>query len=233
MIRKYIFAGMSFAIAGISQPLWSQDCTPVTLDAPGILPESLPFAQINQAYSETISVMLFSDTMVEANGQTVKAVMDSMVLIDVMGLPTGINYRCKNGNNTFLPLKSSCIALYGTPTVEGTFPLDIPIMSYAKVFGFVPITQGDTIKDYVLSVYDGATSITKIKANELSIFPNPASASLSVFSGEEPKVLAANGSLQLLQWRKEGRLFSADVSNLASGVYLIHAEGKSKRFIKP
>ena len=233
MIRKFIFASLSLAAAFTTQPLWSQDCTPATLSEPGIMPESLPFAQKDQAYSETISVLLFADTMVEANGQTVKAVIDSMVLLDVIGLPKGINYRCKDGNKRFLPLTPSCISMYGTPTEEGTFPLDIPVMSYAKVLGFVPINQGDTIRNYILSVYAGGASLEKIDLKMLNVFPNPSADKISVLSGEIPRMLSVNGTEVALVWEQKGRVFEANVSTLPSGLYMINAKGQVARFVKP
>ena len=233
MIRKFIFASLALAAAFSSQPLWSQDCTPATLSEPGILPESLPFAQKDQSYSETISVLLFADTMVEANGQKVKAVIDSMVLLGVNGLPDGINYRCKDGINRFLPLTPSCISVYGTPTEEGTFPLEIPVMSYAKVLGFVSINQGDTIRNYVLNVYGGGASLDKIDLKSLNIFPNPASDKISVLSGDIPRLLTFNGTEIALPWEPKGPVFVADVAALPSGIYMIIANGQVARFVKP
>ena len=233
MIRKFIFASLLVMASMTVQPLWSQDCTPVAISTPGILPASLPDAQKNQAYNETISVLLFSDTMVNAGGQNVKAVIDSMVLLDVFGLPKGINYRCRNGNKRFLPKVPSCIALYGTPTEDGTYPLEIPVMSYAKVFGFVPIEQGDTIRNYVINVYGGGASLEKINLSQLNVFPNPASDRISVISGEIPRMLASNGVECVVEWRQNGSLQIAEVSNLASGVYLIYVNGRSARFVKP
>ena len=233
MIRKFIFASLCLTATFMVQPLWSQDCTPVTLSEPGILPEALPFAQKGQAYSETISVLLFSDTMVEANGQTVKAVIDSMVLLDVLGLPSGVTYRCKDGINKFLPLTPSCISVYGTPSEEGTFPLEIPVMSYAKVFGFVSINQGDTIRNYVLNVFDGGASLSKVNLNELNIFPNPSNAQVSVLSKEIPTVFSFNGVEMNLNWDKKGSVFQTSVANLPAGLYIMRANGRSARFVKP
>jgi hypothetical protein len=106
-------------------------------------------------------------------------------------------------------------------------------MSYAKVFGFVPINQGDTIKTYVLNVTDGSASLSKIDLNELAIYPNPAHTNLSVISREIPRLLSINGTEQRLTWSQEGRLFKTNVSELPSGMYLILADGKSRRFVKP
>ena len=233
MIRKFIFASLSLAATFMVHPLWAQDCNPATLSEPGILPESLPFAQKDQAYNETISVLLFADTMVEANGQTVKAVIDSMVLLDVVGLPSGVTYRCKDGINKFLPLTPSCISVYGTPTEEGTFPLEIPVMSYAKVFGFVSINQGDTIRNYVLNVYEGGASVSKINLNELNIFPNPSHSNISVLSKVTPSVFSISGVEIKLNWEKRGSTLQTSVSALPAGIYIINANGRSARFVKP
>ncbi len=232
MIRKFIFTSLSVAAALTVEPLWSQDCTPAVLSEPGIMPETLPFAQKDQTYNETISVLLFADTMVEANGQTVKAVIDSMVLLDVVGLPTGVNFKCKDGNNRFLPLTPSCISVYGTPTEEGVFPLEIPVMSYAKVFGFVPINQGDTIRNYILNVSGQGASLEKINLNALNVFPNPAQNKLSVITREIPRILAANGTEYALTWEQKERHFEGDVSALPAGLYIVMANGKSSRFVK-
>jgi len=233
MIRKFIFTSLTVAAAFTSQPLWAQDCTPATLSEPGILPESLPFAQKDQTYSETISVLLFADTMVENMGQKILAVIDSMVLLGVNGLPDGIDYRAKDGNNRFLPLTPSCISVYGTPTEEGTFPLEIPVMTYAKVLSVVPINQGDTIRNYVLNVYGGGASMEKIDLKNLNVFPNPSADKISVLSGEIPRLLTFNGTEIALSWDYKGAIFVADVSILPSGLYMISANGRVARFVKP
>ena len=61
MTRKLIFTILLGVTVSFSINIKAQDCTPDTLTEPGISPEMLPFGQLNEAFSETISVLLFPE----------------------------------------------------------------------------------------------------------------------------------------------------------------------------
>jgi hypothetical protein len=232
MIRKYIFSvGLTLALGCINL-LVAQDCTPEALASAGISPDALPLAQKGIAYNETISVMLFADTMVERQGQTVKAVMDSMILRSINGLPEGMSFKVKDNNPKFLPLTPSCISIFGTPTELGIYPLEIPVFSYAKVLSFIPINQADTIRDYILEVVEEGASIKRLNKTRLNVFPNPSQTTVAVFSNELPRIMNLNGQECYVEWVHKDNYYSASVEKLPAGIYLILGDGKNCRFVK-
>ena len=232
MTRKLIFTILFGVTLSFSTNLKAQDCTPDTLTEPGISPEMLPFGQLNETYSETISVLLFPDTVVIQAGNPVQVKIDSMVMLEVNGLPQGLAYKCKDDNQTFLPMTPSCMSVYGTPTESGVFPLEIPIMTYGKVLGFVPINQGDTIRDYVITITGGTNQLVKINPSEINIFPNPATADLSIMCKTQPLVVNAKGQFMELKWESNRGVYSTNIQHLTSGIYTVISGGKTKRFIK-
>lgn len=232
MIRKYIFR-LAFVGSFFTAPLIkAQDCTPEALTVPSISPSELPWAVVGASYSETISVLLFADTMVERQGQQVKAVMDSMIILGINGLPNGINFKLKDNNPKFLPLKPSCMSIYGTPDSLGIYPLEIPIRSHAKVLGFVPITQLDTIRDYVMNVVEEGASLVKLSRLQLAVFPNPAQQNVSVIATQVPKIWNSNGIEMKLTWEHNGRVYTAKLDDVSPGLYLVSADGRHSRFVK-
>lgn len=232
MTRKLIFTILLGVALSFSTNLKAQDCTPDTLTEPGISPEMLPFGQLNETYSETISVLLFPDTVVIQAGNPVQVKIDSMVMLEVNGLPQGLAYKCKDDNQTFLPMTPSCMSVYGTPTESGVFPLEIPIMTYGKVLGFVPINQGDTIRDYVITVMGGTNQVVKINPSEINIFPNPATTELSIMCETQPIVFNAKGQFMELKWESSRGVYRTNIQHLTTGIYTVISEGKTKRFIK-
>ena len=232
MTRKLIFTAIFGFCSFFIGSLQAQDCIPDTLTEPGITPLELPFGEIDKTYSETISVLLFPDTVVVQNNNPVSVNIDSMVMLDVIGLPTGLSYRCKDDNPTFLPLTPSCMSVFGTPTESGVFPLYIPIQTYGKVLKFVPINQADTISDYILTVLGGSTNLHKIDRTELNIFPNPTLQHVYVVTSEVPVLYNAKGQIMELVWTKSKGTYCANLIGLTSGIYSIVAEGKSSRLIK-
>ena len=232
MTRKLIFTAIIGFCSLFNGSLQAQDCIPDTLTEPGITPLELPFGELDKTYSETISVLLFPDTVVVQNNNPVSVDIDSMVMLDVIGLPTGLSYRCKDDNHTFLPLTPSCMSVFGTPTESGVFPLDIPIQTYGKVLGFVPINQADTIRDYILTVLGGSTDLHKVDRTELNIFPNPAMQQVYVVTPTEPVIYNVKGQRMELVWTKGKGTYRTNLSGLPSGIYTVVADGKSRRLIK-
>lgn len=106
-------------------------------------------------------------------------------------------------------------------------------MTYGKVLGFVPINQGDTIRDYVITVMGGTNQVVKVNPSEINIFPNPAITELSIMCKMEPLVFNAKGQNMALSWVSDRGVFSTNIQYLSPGIYTIISGGKTKRFIKP
>lgn len=224
MIRKFswIFA---IAIAAI-QPFTAnaQVCTPdQNLTTPGFLPATLPDGQVNSAYNVGITIKVFKDTEIVQSGQTVLATIDSMLLISILGLPPGLGYQCLNSRCSFVPSTLSCVNIQGTPTQSGLFPLKIPVKVYAKVFGAVPITQPDTLRNFAINVKGGTASMLDLNQNglDLSIFPNPATNAVWVNSSTLPKISSLSGVEINVPISKEGSIYRIDISRIPTGLYFI------------
>ena len=221
MIRNLKWIIVIAVLAIIPQTTIGQICTPDTgLKIPGFKPAILPNGDVNQAYSVGITVKVFKDTQVSQGGQTVSATVDSMVLLGVLGMPAGLKYECLN-TCKFTPSTLSCVKIDGTPTQAGLFPLKLPIMIYAKVFGVVPLSRPDTLRNFVLLVNGNSASIADVEKMGLSVYPNPAKTFAHVVSSEKPEVFNFVGERMAVDIKKEEFGFELNLAGLNSGVYFI------------
>lgn len=156
---------------------WAQ-CTPDT-NVSGIFEpsfaEGLPNAKINEAYSATIHLNVPEDT----SYLSLTAVVDSMVLTDVEGLPTGLSYECNPSSCVFPGGTFGCIELVGTPTDPtevGDHPLVAKFDFHVHTSTIPSVTLPYDIDGYVLTVEEGDPLNTRtVAAVETALFvePNP------------------------------------------------------------
>jgi hypothetical protein len=231
MIRNLRWIFVIAAVAFIPETTIGQICTPDTgLKIPGFKPAILPDGDINQAYSVGITVKVFKDTQVSQGGQTVSATVDSMVLQTVLGLPAGLKYECLNSCQ-FTPSKLSCVKIDGTPTQSGVFPLKLPIMIYAKVFGVVPLSRPDTLRNFVLLVKGNSASISDVNTVGMSVYPNPANKVVHVISKDEPRIFNLLGEQVLISMKKEDFGYEMDIQSLSTGIYFVRSREGSVKLI--
>lgn len=169
-----LFLGMVAQLSATAQ------CTPDT-DIQGLYEpstaEGLPGATIDMYYETTISLNVPSDTSYLSFSATV----DSMVLLDMEGLPEGISYSCNPASCSFPGGELGCILLSGTPTDT----TDIGDNQLTAKFNFhihssvvPPTVLSYDIEGYILQV-DGpaisAVSQPASRSNEHAFFvePNP------------------------------------------------------------
>lgn len=175
---------LSVLVAFISlQLVTAQNCIPDTsLKTPGYYPEHLPPAAVGQAYNESIQFHVPGDTVAMYQGTPVNATIDSVKVTGVLGMPNGFAYDCTPTNCVLPGGKVSCGRIYGTPAGNdiGIYPLRIPIVIYARISGFIPIQQPDTIKKYSIDI--NALSVKTIEKSGLRIYPNPVKNQLFIFS---------------------------------------------------
>ncbi len=233
MIRNLRWIFVIAALAIIPESTFGQICTPDTgLKVPGFKPAILPNGDVNQAYSVGITVKVFKDTQVSQGGQTVSATVDSMVLQTVLGLPTGLKYECLNSCK-FTPSKLSCVKIDGTPTQSGLFPLKLPIMIYAKVFGVVPLSRPDTLRNFVLLVNGNSASVEEMKSLGMKAFPNPAKTKVHVVTNQIPTLYNLVGEQMFVAAKKEDLGYELDIQTLKTGVYIIrNGEGSVKLIVE-
>jgi len=231
MIQKFL----SFlVIATISMSLnfaKAQVCTPDTnLKTPGFLPNVLQDAQINTAYSQSITALAFKDTTVKQGSTTLKVYIDSMKITDFLGLPNGLTYNCLNPSCAFTSKSLSCAVLNGTPTESGTFPLKVVIMIYAKISGIIPYSTTDTIRSFTINVA-GSAGTKMINLNELNAYPNPTSGLTHITSLIQPRIYNSVGQLLSVDFNKNELGYSFDSRSLKSGIYSVVCGNKSIKLV--
>jgi hypothetical protein len=130
----------------------------------------LPTGNVNAYYEQTIQIVVPTDTVIDTLGTQFSATIDSFVLVNVNNLPNGLNYICDNSNCTWPGGSNGCITIYGTPTVQGSFNIDVVIDGYVQLFG-VPINQVETLDMFWVPV-DYGVGLAEEEI-DFSIYPNP------------------------------------------------------------
>jgi len=229
-IRHIIF----LALASLAVTVQAQNCTPdTTIKVAGFYPNKLADGNVGTPYSQTVMVLSFKDTSVVVGGSKQKVTIDSLKLTKVIGLPTGMGYLCFEPRCIYLPSKVRCIKLNGTPAQSGVFPLKFAITAYAKVNGFIPVSQPDTIKNFSITITGGTAQITENSVTSIRVYPNPVTNQIFV-SGctSKPQIYNALGAEINLNMMEENGLWSADVSGLNSGIYFTTSSGIHTQWIK-
>ncbi|MFM7014697.1 MAG: T9SS type A sorting domain-containing protein [Bacteroidota bacterium] len=156
-MKKIFTILASFILLG-SNIAFSQ-CTPNTsITQPGIFPDSatgLTPAVMNQPYTQIMQMRVPVDTVVSIGPLPVTVPIVSIELMSFTGLPAGLSYSCNPASCVYPGGSNGCVAITGTPTVSGHFPLIAVTKTIATVFG-VPTPQYDTLTYYYLDVTTSA-----------------------------------------------------------------------------
>lgn len=213
----------------------AQLCTPdTTIKVPGFYPSQLADGAVGTPYNQTVMILSFKDTSAVVGGSKQKVTIDSLKLTKVIGLPTGMGYVCYEPRCIYLPSAVRCIKLNGTPNQAGLFPLKFAVTAYAKLNGFFPVAQPDTIKNFSLLI-TGTSDVAIIQSmDQLAVFPNPVKDVLHVahHSGKQPQIMSLTGAIITAKWEQENGLWSANTSAIPSGVYALKVAGINRIWIK-
>jgi len=213
----------------------AQLCTPdTTIKVPGFYPSQLADGAVGTPYNQTVMILSFKDTSAVVGGSKQKVTIDSLKLTKVIGLPTGMGYVCYEPRCIYLPSAVRCIKLNGTPNQAGLFPLKFAVTAYAKLNGFFPVAQPDTIKNFSLLI-TGTSDVATIQSmDQLAVFPNPVKDVLHVahHSGKQPQIMSLTGAIITANWEQENGLWSANTSAIPSGVYALKVAGINRIWIK-
>lgn len=213
----------------------AQLCTPdTTIKVPGFYPSQLADGAVGTPYNQTVMILSFKDTSAIVGGSKQKVTIDSLKLTKVIGLPTGMGYVCYEPRCIYLPSAVRCIKLNGTPTQAGLFPLKFAVTAYAKLNGFFPVAQPDTIKNFSILITGTSGVATIHENNQLSVFPNPIKDILHVahHSGRQPQIISMTGSVIPMNWELQNGLWMAQTQGLPSGVYTVFVGGINCIWIK-
>jgi hypothetical protein len=230
-MKKVIFS-LLFSVSLYAN---AQLCTPdTTIKVPGFYPSKLADGSVGVAYNQTVMILSFKDTSAIVGGSKQKVTIDSLKLTKVIGLPTGMGYVCYEPRCIYLPSAVRCIKLNGTPTQSGLFPLKFAVTAYAKLNGFFPVAQPDTIKEFSILVTGNSASVVSNDIQKLTVYPNPSSHIIYVAhaSGSKPMMTQITGALVSLDWREENGVWVANTQHLSSGVYQVSVGGVNRTWIK-
>jgi len=135
--------------------------------------QNLPNATITLNYNTVlqlktpITVDEVVDQPVDVGGLTLDLTgwpVDSLKLVNVIGLPSGITWSCDNSNCSWLGDDVGCIELFGTPTVGGVYDLTF------QIDGF--ITLGNMGVMSVSGATGGYLDYTGYQINVSTCIPN-------------------------------------------------------------
>lgn len=231
LFSKIAFFGFALALCVKSMA----QCTPdTTIQASqGIFPAQLPAADLNVAYSQVVQFKAPLDTNVYyAPLQTTVAVhIDSLRIVDVLGLPPGMSYQCNNGTCMINGGEVGCLVIQGTTSEAGGHPLQVIIRTSAKIKGTppfpdIPQVSTDTNTRYDLFVNWPTGLMALGSVQKLKVFPNPASHTVYIdanFSGEkniQAIIYDITGKAVLTQpLTAASSKQELNISSLATGVY--------------
>ncbi len=142
-----------FTITAITTTGFAQVCN-VDPNATGLIYPMQPDSVIDQVgdyYEQTITLSVPTDTTVSV----ITVYIDSIILLSVDGLPTGLTYGCNSslGNCTYVGGSEGCFIISGT--VNDTVGI-YPITFNVELTGVLDSTGTDTTQltvPYALEVY--------------------------------------------------------------------------------
>jgi len=217
---------LSLTIASIALGSFAQSCSPdATITNPGTYPNQLPAGTSGAYYEEVVQFNIPADTNVQFSGTTVNAVIDSIKVTSLMGLPPGLNYGCNPSTCALPGGKTSCGVIYGDidGSASGTYNFVVPIIIYARIGGAFPLQQPDTL--FYLSMDVNAPNSAKtIVPNTLMAYPNPAGNTLHVtlaHSAAEStiKVYDGQGKEIELPFTTQYNRIDLQTETLSKGIY--------------
>ena len=210
----------------------AQICQPGSQTVAGIYPDSatgMPCAIVGTLYSEVMTAVLPVDTTTEfpaGSGIMVDFWLDSVVLLGIANLPPGIVMAGCNPVSCVFPGGSSgCVLLTGTPTIAGTYDMEVYLMTYIedKIFG-AKFNQEDTIFYYSINVV----------ASDLAVDTNSIT-NVSVCGGSDGAidliVTGGTGSYYYI-WDDPNSTTTEDPSGLAAGIYNVSVTDFDSCFTK-
>lgn len=223
----------------------SAQCSPtIPLSEPGYAPDELDTADIGVAYNMVINLRIPPDTNTVFLGQPLKADIDSIRLVNVLGMPSGFTYACGVANCNFTPDTSYCAVLNGTATAQqnGTYPLKLAVVAYAHgiVFGtptnFPP--QPDTIERFTLVVGNGVGVFVENAAGKptVKLYPNPAKENVSLLlngnAGETITyslcdITGKEVFVSATTLTADSELVTLSLGGFAKGLYLVKTTGNN------
>lgn len=234
MIKNYFFATIFIWFISLS----GQTCIPdKSLTKAGFLPATLPPAVVNTPYNQGISVLTFRDTSAIVFGQKLPVKVDSIKVLRIGGLPSGIKYKCQHPRCVFLWDTVRCISFYGITGIVGSYPLKIYVRASVVAGGFLKQTQDDSISSYTLEVVNRTTSLWQPVSSSFRVSPNPGNDIVEI----EDSHTGANWFITELSGRKVAfnvidktpNSMRFSVAELKSGIYVVTDGQRKTKLLVP
>lgn len=229
-----------FSFIGISFTQVNAQCTPDgSASGDGIHPtqaEGLATGYETVPYSQTLTVIIPSDTTIDVFGTPTTVPIDDATVTNVTGLPAGFTYACDVAGCVFPGGETHCAVITGTPTLgqAGSYPLEIYVTYQA---GF--ISADDTVTGYTLNINTvGIWELSKNNALKVNANPNPFTVNASI-----DFVSPENGDVKITVYNSLGILVKTETvranygentyelkgAYLVPGIYLVELfDGKNK-----
>lgn len=167
-------------------------CTPnPPSNSPGIYPPPggsvkqdsiyvLPAVNYNRAYSQTVEIVVPTDTTVPLpGGGTVTADIDSMRVLSVSNMPSWLTYSCNTPSCSWPGGTSGCFTFTGTsPSADATTLMIGEVEAFASLGTLGSIS--DTFNVYIEITVGGTVNIREIENAAPVIGPNPVNREVNI-----------------------------------------------------
>ena len=159
----------------------SAQCTPdPQYVGGGIYPDTITGvadAYVGQPYNQLMTIITPSDTDLVLFGSIFNSAIDSIVLLNVTGLPPNFTYDCNPISCSFPGGTTKCANIYSTinPTISdiGLWPITFECISYVTIPLLGGTTQTFIETGYVIEVLDNLTSVIQPFNNQIFELKNP------------------------------------------------------------
>lgn len=202
-------------------------CTPdPSLTSSGIYPDSATNfvgGCVGQPYEQVVQNVVPTDTTVPVFGFPVPATIDSIKLVNVSGLPPGMNYSCNPNSCAFLGGATGCAVISGTCNSTGTYNLVFDLTAYVTVQG-LPQSQDFTLTYYKIVIGACAASIDENTNSMFKLYPNPAYSKVVIdgLKGQNNITLTnAEGKIVKTYNIFEGASLEMNLEGLNNGLYFV------------
>ncbi|MBM77239.1 MAG: hypothetical protein CL846_02040 [Crocinitomicaceae bacterium] len=173
-MKKIILTLFSFAMITLSYG----QCTPDTIyqdSVWGIWPnttENFAPGDIGVPYQQIINFKVPTDAG-DLDSNYAGISLTNVALLSVNGIPDGLSFACDVTNCTWLAGAQGCASITGTPTTNGTYPLDLEIVGC--VFGGV-ICDTTFFSDYIIQIGPVGIETYSLQTKTFELtqnYPNP------------------------------------------------------------
>lgn len=117
----------------------SQPCIPQvdSFSGPGFWPDTFPYAYVGQPYSVVFSFRLPTDTVVDIFGSPATVIIDSVVFLDISGLPQGFQWTFDRNPPVYYGGDTGCALISGTPQPDqvGTYWVELYGVGFGHIQG--------------------------------------------------------------------------------------------------